>query len=122
MPLGSHRPVAYERGLGDNDSLQQSLVQCQRRQSTLSIRVAALECQSNAYVAIPRGSPLRAITNCTKAIFPDRKVSDGLKELFNVLYVNRKGFHSHINKTVRGELLPFIRMDICRESRKQFTP
>jgi hypothetical protein len=107
-----------------NELLQQTLVQCQQKQSNLCSRVSTLEVQQESqlknYLVICWGLPLVSILNSIKAILPERKLNAAVKDVFDMLYVNKKFFHYYVNKKAKEFLHPLLRMDICMEIRQLF--
>jgi hypothetical protein len=68
-----------------------------------------------------RGSPSKYISMFASKLSPHVSKKEQCFEMFDVLYRNRKSFRSYVNRRLKDELQPSMRMTICREIRKHYT-
>jgi hypothetical protein len=92
--------------------------------SQLSQRVNTLEqhrYRINTVTVGSTGEPLRYIRNFTEKLFPDVDKKSRLNALFDLVYSRVKSFRRHVKGQLKMELLPLMRLDICREIKRYYS-
>ncbi len=91
--------------------------------SRLNARAATLEVQqsrsSNMSVGT-RGRPLQYITRFASKLFPLLNSKQKLTSIFDIFYSNRKSFCAYAKQRIKVDLIPAMRMSICRDIREHF--
>jgi len=98
------------------------------QQNQLTERVNALELQqrrhqskSSIYIG-SKGSPLLYLKKLTTKIYPELNNKQQLTSLFDEMYSKKKAFRTYVKQRVKEEMLPSLRMDVCRDIKKEFAP
>jgi hypothetical protein len=89
----------------------------------LTQRVNTLEqhrARRNTVTVGSTSEPLRYIRNFTEKLFPDVDKKTRLNALFDLVYSKVKSFRHHVKGQLKLELLPLMRLDICREIKRYY--
>lgn len=107
-----------------NSRNEEVVKKCTEKVTQLSARVNTLEripSRSNVVTIGCSAEPLRYIKVFADKLLPNVDKHERCTALFNIMFEKMKTFRVYVKRKVKEEILPGMRMDICREIKRHYT-